>query len=220
MTIPQDVLVEASRVCLAQGVKILQGYRLADTDEAHVAKLLAHMAPKPDTLWADIGCGFGEVARVMCEQRPDLSFFLVNNNEFQLAHTPEGFRAIQADMEDIPLGDGTVDGCMFLYSLCHAPDMLFALIEAARITRPGGELYVYDYERMGGDNALMRQCLYAKAFPFDDIVDTARMAGWKVTLHYHPAGSDELFRQLYPNQEEYDEIFEDLRPVIWKAVRV
>jgi hypothetical protein len=54
----------------ARGIRILQGNRLGDTDAAHVAALLALMALPEGALIADIGCGFGEVARLMRGQRP------------------------------------------------------------------------------------------------------------------------------------------------------
>jgi len=96
--IPADVLNEASRLALAAGVKILQGFRLADTDAAHVARLLDYMQPEAGETWVDIGCGFGEVARLMHAACPDLNFILVNNNYFQLSHAPRDFLQLHADM--------------------------------------------------------------------------------------------------------------------------
>lgn len=220
--IPQDILTQVSRLCWDTGTKLLQGYRLAETEAGHIKQLLAYMAPKPDTTWLDIGCGFGEAARLMRAQRPDLKFLLLNNNEFQLSHTPPGFRAIEADMQNIPLGDGAVDGCMFLYSLCHADSFYQALREAARVTQPGGALFVYDYERLRGANDLMLQRLHAQALPFATLRDIARRCGWTVTLHEHPDGDDAVFRSLCTNTSDrvaYTLIFDDLVPVVWRATR-
>jgi len=218
--IPQAMLTEASRYGLSQDIKILQGYRLAPTDATHVDRLLDFMAPKRGTLWADIGCGFGEVARLMQARRPDLDFVLVNNNAFQLAVAPSGFQKLQADMHAIPLDDAAVDGCMLLYALCHAEPINRALAEAARITAPGGELFVFDYARLSGDNRLLRQRLFAEAIPFDRMDALAAASGWKVTRLLAPDGDDALFRRLYDNDAEYALIFTHLMPVLWKAVRV
>ena len=218
--IPQDVLIAASQVCLDAGVRILQGYRLAVTDRMHVAELLDLMEPRLGTLWADIGCGFGEVAHLMSQQRPDLGFVLINNNQFQLEHAPNRFPQMCNDMTEIELPNKSVDGCMFLYSLCHADDFGDTLWEAARITRQGGELFVFDYERMGGDNDLMRERLCARALPFKWMRGIASAAGWDIFMRVNPPGDDALFRLLYNNDAEYDEIFNDLTPVVWKAVRV
>jgi SAM-dependent methyltransferase len=217
--IPPAVLAEVSRLGLAAGLRVLQGYRLAHTDEAHVARLLEYLAPAPFTTWADIGCGFGEVARLMRAQRPDLAFILVNNSYYQLARVPGDMLSLHADMHDLPIETGTMDGCMFLYSLCHADDVGKALAEAARVTREGGELLVYDYERRGGDNRLMRERLYAQALWHDELCDLAGDAGWAITAWHNPPGSDALFRSLFTDQADYGRIFDDLCPVLWKATR-
>jgi len=114
-----------------------------------------------------------------------------------------------------------------------------ALREAARVTRRGGRLLVFDYERLpdqtrpthpGGaahvpdygladPNRLMRERLFARAVPFDEMVAIADIAGWTVDWHENPDGCDDVFRMLYGNDEEYARIFDDLRPVIWTAVR-
>lgn len=219
--IPQHALTAASKVGLEMGIKILQGHRLADTDEAHVAALLGFMDPAPDTLWVDVGSGFGEVAQIMGDLRPDLHFYLLNNNRWQLEHGSLAFAWLEADMHDNPLADAEVDGCMFLYSLCHADDLGRVLSEAARVTRPGGGLFVYDYERLSGDNTLMRKALYAEALPFATMTETARSCGWQVTLHANPPGSDAVFRALCGDMiATYKTIMAELMPVVWKAVRV
>jgi ubiquinone/menaquinone biosynthesis C-methylase UbiE len=218
--IPQDDLIRASRTCLEAGVRILQGFRLGGDDRAHVAALLEFMAPEDGTLWADIGCGFGAVADLMQEMRPDLGFVLINNNAFQLERAPGRFVRLNADMCAIPLPDGFVDGCMFLYALCHAEGFGAALQEAARITRPGGSLFVFDYERLTGDNRLMVRRLYAYALPFAQIRSIAKASGWDVTMHTNPPGSDAVFRRLCDDEAEYEQIFNDLRPVVWKAVKL
>lgn len=220
--IQQDTLTAASEMCWNAGIKVLQGYRLADTDAAHVGKLLRYMAPKPDTLWLDIGSGFGEPARLMCEQRPDLSFFLLNNNAYQLERGALEFTHVDADMHDIPLGDATVDGCMFLYSLCHADDVHQVLSEAARVTMPGGGLFVYDYERLAGTNHLMRAQLSAQALPFVELQRIAEACGWVMELHDNPDGSDAVFRAQCATPEArlvYELIFRDLIPMVWRARR-
>jgi len=217
--IPQDMLTAASRAGWEQGLRILQGYRLAPTDAAHVARLLAYMAPARDTLWLDLGCGFGEVARHMRELRPDLRFILVNNNRWQLYRVPGELRTLEADMASVPLDDGCADGCMFLYSLCHAESFRAVLTEAARLTAPGGALFVFDYQRLGGTNARMRERLFARALFGEQMQGELSATGWRLTLRDYPDGDDSLFRSLFASEAEYDLIFRDLVPVIIKAVR-
>jgi ubiquinone/menaquinone biosynthesis C-methylase UbiE len=219
MTIPVDVLIRSSQWALAQDLRLLQGHRLAETDLGHVAKLLDFMCPKLDTSWLDVGCGFGEAARLMHELRPDLTFTLLNNSGFQLDHCPDGYTKVYSKMEDMPLPTATFDGCMFLYSLCQADSLGKTLCEAARVTKPGGELFVYDYERLEGNNYLLLHRLYARAVKFEMMREIADVAGWNVTARENPTGDDTIFRRLYGNDEEYTQIFHELRPVLWKAVR-
>ena len=218
--IPTDQLIRVSQHFLTQGLRLLQGHRLASTDHGHVVKLLEFMQPKEATHWLDIGCGFGEAAVLMNDIRQDLKFTLLNNNGFQLDYCPRCYRKVYADMEDIPLPDAVFDGCMFLYSLCHADNMGAALTEAARVTRTGGELFVYDYERIAGDNGLFSEKLFATALSFDTIKYVTGIAGWNVVDHANPIGDDTLFRTIYNNDAEYTRIFRELRPVLWKAIRV
>lgn len=218
--IEQALLDAASQACLDAGVRVLQGYRLAETDEWHVARLLDLMAPAPVTSWLDIGAGFGEVARLMLDLRPDLRFTLLNNSAFQNAQAPEGFPVLSADMHDIPAYDGTYDGCMMLYALCHADDFSDALREAARVTKMGGKLFVFDYLRDGADNGLMRKHLAATALPWRVLRTIARNAGWKLDWRVIPKGDDSLFREMMGDDALYNSIFENLSPVLWKATRV
>lgn len=218
--IPQEALNAASRAVLDLGVKVLQGARLADTDAGHIDCLLEFMAPARGTLWADIGCGFGEVARLMQERRQDLDFVLVNANWFQLSVCPDDFRKLLADMHDIPLAAASVDGCMFCYSLCHATPIEAALTEAARITRPGGALFVFDYARLSGTDWLMQERLCATAIPLKRLRQLLGATGWGIVNGDLPTCDDTLFRQLYGNDEEYAQIFGHLHPLLFKAVKL
>jgi ubiquinone/menaquinone biosynthesis C-methylase UbiE len=219
MAIPVDVLTHATWHALQSGLRLLQGHRLADTDEGHVAKLLAFMDPEPGSHWLDVGCGFGEAARLMNLQRPDLRFTLLNSSGMQLDHCPPGYPLVYGRMEGLPIEAERFDGCMFLYSLCHASTPYDPLREAARVTRPGGSLFVYDYERLAGDNDLFSARLYAEAFPAEVMRRVAEATGWTITAWQNPPGDDALFRRLYADDAEYDRIFSELRPVLWKAER-
>lgn len=220
--IDQDLLTRESAAVHAAGLRILQGVRLGPNDAAHVAALLRFMAPKPHTTWVDVGCGFGEVARLMQLERPDLNFILVNNNQYQLDQAPVAFPRWLADMVELPVPDASVDGAMFLYSLCHADAFTSVLAEAARVVKPEGTLFVYDYERLKGDNTLMRNTLCARAISREGMGRITERAGWEITRWDHPDGDDQVWRDLYgpTNQASYELIFKDLVPVLWKARRV
>jgi phosphoadenosine phosphosulfate reductase len=218
--LPLDEMNAASDELTRQGVRVLQANRLADTEVGHVHKLMEHMDLPVGATVLDAGCGVGEVARIMGAKRRDLRFVLLNKSEHQLAAAPAGsrYQRIVADFHALPLPAGSIDVSLFCYALCHA-DHFVALREAARVTRPGGSLFVYDYERTGGDNALLERTLHARAFPLRDIQAMAGMAGWRLEEASNPVGSD-LFRVLFEDQDTHAAIFDDLRPAIWRFARM
>ena len=218
--IPLEALNEASRVCWEGGIKVLQGYRLDDTDERHLATLLLMlMDPEFDTRWIDIGCGFGEPARLLQQWRPDLELELINNNEYQLSKVPRHLSAWCADMHELPFLGQTFDGAMFLYSLCHGRTY-DALKEAARVVKPGGRLFVFDYVRDKGNNRLARQHLGATFLPRQELWECLYNAGWEPDYWLVPAGDDALFRSLFGDGSQgalYEAIFSELTPIVFYA---
>lgn len=203
---------------IAAGLRLLQGNHLAPTVEGHVSILLNVMPPGKGAVIGDMGCGFGEVSRLIQQERPDLRLILLNMNLMQMREAPHQFPRVVGDMHAIPLRDGAVDVAMFCYSFCHSSPMI-ALREAHRITRPGGMLFIYDYTRMCGNNALMEARLCARAWGYNAMVEMARASGWISHQCTLTGGDDTPFRSLYANDEEYDLIFNDIAPSIWRMWR-
>jgi SAM-dependent methyltransferase len=215
----QQLLDEGSPAALERGVKLLQGCRLADTDSAHMAKLLEIMAPAPETTWLEIGSGFGEAVRLMLELRPDLKFRLVNNNRYQLQHTPAELDATYGDMHALPFADASFDGAMFLTSICNADDLAQVLREAARVTRPGGTLFVFDYRRWRGNNQAAVALMEARFYTLVEF-HQALLLNWERSRVWTALqDNDALWRLLVPDQAVRERLLYGLAPVIWKAVR-
>jgi ubiquinone/menaquinone biosynthesis C-methylase UbiE len=138
----QAAVQTATDACLAQNMRVLQLYQCGD-ETAHVDRLLDMMAPPENACIVDVGCGIGEVARLMVARRPDLGFLLLNLSEYQLALCPQEFTRIRADMHDMPVNDACADVVMVNYTLGYA-DLGIFLKEAYRVLKPGGILFIYD----------------------------------------------------------------------------
>lgn len=156
----------------------------------------------------------------MQAERPDLAFVLLNRNGTQLRRAPRGpgFTSIPADMGAVPLADASVDGAMYLYAICHA-DALVALTEAARVVRPGGFCFIFDFVRTGGDNALMERHLHARAHSAGDFMAACDAAGWRDVRGAPAPGDDAAFRALFTDPTVYDAIFRDVRPVLLRLTK-
>jgi ubiquinone/menaquinone biosynthesis C-methylase UbiE len=144
----------------------------------------------------------------------------VNNNQFQSGEASQHFPVWLCDMHELPFDTEDLDGVMYLYSLCHADDPSHALIEAARVVKPGGKLFVFDYMRNNGDDYISWHYLRSRFFGLNAMNNMCRVAGWRFSGCIAPEGSDAVFRSVFENQALYDRIFNDLTPVVWWGKRV
>lgn len=222
MIYPDDMVTEASKYLHSQGITLLQGNRLGPTDGEHLEQLAGHMKLNGELDVADMGCGFGDVSRFLHKVvLQKAHFHLVNCNKFQLDRCPiePGFFSFrQEDMCATTIPAESLDLVMFNYSLCHV-DARAALREAARIAKRGGHLFVYDYERVKGDNAETEKHLAATFLYDGEFRVIAAAYDWRDVETIHPGGNDGLFRDLFSRKELYDKMFAELTPVIWRARR-
>jgi ubiquinone/menaquinone biosynthesis C-methylase UbiE len=65
----------------------------------------------------------------------------------RLADFPMRIELIEADAEELPLANGSVDTAVVTYALCTIPDPAGALREIRRILKPGGRLLFIEHER-------------------------------------------------------------------------
>lgn len=210
---------QATEQLLDRGIRVLNANLLGDTERAHVERLLELMAPPQDATVLDAGCGVGEVARLMAEARPDLSFKLLNLSKLQLAHCPPGMELLHADFNAIPLADESVDVVMFNYALCHAHNWLTVLCEARRVLREGGILFINDMVRSSGSNLLMNEILDARVFPPRDVHEVALRAGFdcQEALGHVPAVL--RLREVFDSPQLYDTVFAGVVPATFRFQR-
>jgi ubiquinone/menaquinone biosynthesis C-methylase UbiE len=100
----------------------------------------------------DIGTGPGVLLVEIARRRPDLrlagidlSADMVAAAQRNLAGIGDRATAHVGDVTDLPFPDGSFDLVVSSFSLHHWEDPAAAVPELARVLRPGGRLYVYDF---------------------------------------------------------------------------
>lgn len=103
---------------------------------------------------ADLGAGEGEVSLMLA--RFASTVYAIDQSEGMLREVRRRAKAdgledrvitLRGDLETLPLGDGAVDCAFLSQALHHAARPDRALLEAARIVRPGGRIVVLDLLR-------------------------------------------------------------------------
>lgn len=218
-------VTEASQILWNKGERILQGNRLGATDKKHIDALTFYINLQGDEEHiADMGCGFGEVSKVLSRKRNgrQAMYWLVNNNRFQMDKCMEWdgpCAYIERDMCDTGIEDNKMDLVMFNWSLCHV-DPVLALREAWRITKHDGRLFVYDYARMMGNNDLVSELLNARWIHDSEFRQIClNEISWMEVETIFPGGDDMVFRKAIGDPVLCDKILLNLKPVIWKAVK-
>jgi SAM-dependent methyltransferase len=109
--------------------------------------MLERLVPPSGKDVVDVGCGGGALVRALAERGARVTG--VEISESQLATAVEqddgrGSRYLVGRAERLPLDEASVDVVVFMRSLHHVPraDLGGALVEARRVIRPGGAVYV------------------------------------------------------------------------------
>jgi ubiquinone/menaquinone biosynthesis C-methylase UbiE len=109
--------------------------------------MLERLVPPADKDVVDVGCGGGALVRALTDLGARVTG--VEISESQLATAIEqddgaGARYLVGRAERLPLDDATADVVVFMRSFHHVPreDLDAALVEARRVIRPGGAVYV------------------------------------------------------------------------------
>ena len=216
----QAALEVATDTCLAGNVRVLQLFQCGSEAE-HVARLLHLMDPPLDACIVDVGCGVGEVARLMLETRPDLGFILLNLSGYQLELCPEQMMRLQCDMHDMQLVDACADVVMVNYTLGYA-DLDKFMAEAARVLKPGGMLFIYDLSSGSrGARDLMREKFSYSLHDEYRVAASAVTAGFRTSPIQYPEASSAHLAPLL--DDEYRATMDLLgtiaKPTVWRFTK-
>jgi SAM-dependent methyltransferase len=121
----------------------LQHERAADV-QARVRRLLGPFSGSERAL--DVGTGTGALAFALAPYVAQVVGMDTNAEYLEAAReaAPENVTFVEGDAESLPVPYGSFDiaGCMRLLHHVHRPELTFS--ELARVTRPGGRIFVMD----------------------------------------------------------------------------
>jgi SAM-dependent methyltransferase len=124
--------------------------------------LLEGLVPLADTRLIEAGCGAAQLARDLLGRFATTELVGLEVDERQLAknraNPSDRLQFVFAGAQSIPFPHASFDGALMLKSLHHVPRALMdqALVEIARVLRPGGWLYVSEPVYAGPLNELIR----------------------------------------------------------------
>ncbi len=98
----------------------------------------------------DLGGGTGVLARAALAIRPDLKITVVDPAKGMLRHVPAPIEVAFARAEALPFARAQLDAVLLGEALHHFQDPRAALVQVARVLRPGGLLWIYDFDPRAG----------------------------------------------------------------------
>jgi len=138
-----------------------------------IAEDIALAAPEHGAV-LDIGTGPGVLLGEIARERADLRVTGVDLSVDMIAAAERNIRGFEgrvharvANVTELPFADDAFDLIVTTFSLHHWDDVDAAVAELARVLRPGGGIYVYDFGRA----------------PFDRLDDGARERGLRPGQH-------------------------------------
>ena len=121
-------------------------------DRAWKRLLVAALPELPAPVCLDLACGTGDICLQLAARYPqgrvvglDLTAAMLDLAARR--GTPPGLLYLQGDMHDLPLATASCDLVTGGYALRNAPDLVRAIVEIARVLRPGGQAVFLDFAR-------------------------------------------------------------------------
>lgn len=101
----------------------------------------------------EIGCGVGAQLRILTRRFPDVRFAGLDYSKEQLARARilvgESSELVQGSAYELPFASGAFDGAFFCWVFEHLSDPVVAMLEVARVLRPGGVLFASEVFNAG-----------------------------------------------------------------------
>jgi SAM-dependent methyltransferase len=131
----------------------------------------------------------------------------------QLDYADQDYPAHCCDFCDVPEKDQSFDAAMFCFSIGHA-NHAKAIVEAKRLLKPGGVLFIYDMVRVSGSNAAMIDVDYA-VYDKEFMVKVA--SGFALDFYMEPSDSGQYGREILG--DGFNTVFQGTIPAIWRFTK-
>lgn len=189
----------------------------------HEQRFLGMLDLRPTDRVLDVACGPGLLARAMAPRVAevvgvDLTPAMLEKGRTLLREAGHDNVVLQeADAQALPFADGTFDVVVSRLALHHLADPGGAVVEMARVLRPGGRLGVFDQvtsEDPGEETyhnrvERLRDRSHARALPLSELCRLVGLAGLQVTAVDtidHEQDLDDWLARANPTAEEADEV--------------
>jgi SAM-dependent methyltransferase len=105
--------------------------------------------------WLDVGCGNGAFTETLVSRCSPASVMAIDPSGGQIAYarTRPGVEMAQfqlADAQTLPFGDDAFDAAVMALVISFVPEPIKAVVEMARVVRPGGYVATYMWDLLGG----------------------------------------------------------------------
>lgn len=113
-----------------------------------------HLAPRPDEVVLDLGCGTGNAAMIAARRGARVTGVDPSPRLLEVARATAAAMGLDAEFilgnaATLPVPDGSVDAIGSVFGVIFAPDPAAAAAEIARVLRPGGRIVLSAWLREG-----------------------------------------------------------------------
>ena len=162
----------------------------------------ADLQTAPEARILDLGCGKGQVSRMLAREHPRCEVLGMDLSEAMVRRARQDGPALPnlsfqvGDALDLPLDEASVDQVVCVASIKHWPDRLLGLQQVLRVLRPGGRLAILE-----AANTCTRQQARRFVSHWRYVLPGSR---WLVALHFQRviAGQALDQRQLHRLMEQ------------------
>lgn len=154
------------------GSTLLQMYRKS----ADIFYAFHFLSDKPEAV-LDIGCGACSFLNTIKEDYPECTCVGINKHAGQSVYARSDVAVLIGEAEALPCDDNTFDAVYMQYTMGHIVNPDNALLEAHRVTKPGGHFVYWDIVKRGQANELLGYQLFDPRYVLGAITG----AGFHVT---------------------------------------